>query len=58
MKIFHRKFLENAPQINNPFVPQEKVKPNYFINQLIIWILIFSVIFFMVQFLKWNTNFN
>jgi hypothetical protein len=58
MKIFHRKFLENAPQINNSLVPQEKVKPNYFINQLIIWILIFSIIFFMVQFLKWNTNFN
>lgn len=58
MKIFHRKFLENAPKINNPLVPQEKIKPNYFINQLIIWILIFSVIFFMVQFLKWNTNFN
>ena len=58
MKIFHKKFLENAPQINNPLVPQEKIKPNYIINQLIIWILIFSVIFFMVQFLKWNTNFN
>ena len=26
MKIFHRKFLENAPQINNPLVPQEKIK--------------------------------
>lgn len=58
MKIFHRKFLENAPQINNPSVPQEKIKPNYFINQLIIWILIFSVIIFMIQFLQWNTNFN
>lgn len=58
MKIFHRKFLENAPQINNPLVQQEKIKPNYFINQLIIWILIFSVIIFMIQFLKWNTNFN
>jgi len=58
MKIFHRKFLENAPQINNLLVPQEKIKPNYIINQLIIWILIFLVIFFVVQFLKWNTNFN
>jgi len=58
MKIFHRKFLENAPQINNPLVSQEKIKPNYFINQLIIWILIFSVIIFMIQFLQWNTNFN
>ncbi len=58
MKFFHRKFLENAPQINHLITPQEKIKPNYLINQLIIWILIFSVIIFMIQFLKWNTNFN
>lgn len=58
MKIFHRKFLESAPPINDPQVPEVKTNTNYFVNQFIVWILIFLVIFFLVQFFKWTTNFN
>jgi hypothetical protein len=56
MKIFHKKFLnqkENLAQ-NQSEAIQDKSKPVYFLNQVLIWSIIMIVVFFIFKFIIIN----
>ncbi len=59
MKMFHKKFLDQNLEVkndsNNVSTP-DKSKLNYLMNQSFIWILIISILFFIIKFLYLNTN--
>lgn len=53
MKLFHKKFLqqeENFTDNSESITSNKKTKINYFINQFLIWGLIFFVTFFILKF--------
>jgi flagellar biosynthesis/type III secretory pathway M-ring protein FliF/YscJ len=59
MKIFHKKFLnQDETQDNMKIVPvQEKPKLVYFLNQIVIWGVIFTMLYFIFKFITVNINF-
>lgn len=52
MKIFHKKFLnqEVLRDENIEAHSEDKGKINYWLHQLLIWGIIFSVIYFIIKF--------
>ncbi len=53
MKLFHKKFLnqeENFIDNSESISSNNKTKFNYFVNQFLIWGLIFCVTFFILKF--------
>lgn len=61
MKFLHKKFLENEEQIgdeaNNHSINETSRIP-YFLNQFVIWIVIISILLFILKFLNITTYFN
>ncbi len=59
MKIFHKKFLnQEETQDNTKIVPvEEKPKLVYFLNQIVIWGVIFTMLYFIFKFITVNINF-
>lgn len=54
MKLFHKKFLIQDEAFKNnteEIATQSKTKMSYFLNQFLIWGIIFSIIFFVFKFL-------
>ena len=59
MKMFHKKFLDQNLEVkndSNKVSRPDKLKLNYLMNQSFIWILILSILFFIIKFLYLNTN--
>jgi hypothetical protein len=59
MKMFHKKFLDQNLEVkndSNKVSTPDKSKVNYLMNQFLIWILILSILFFIIKFLYLNTN--
>lgn len=57
MKIFHKKFLTqevDKDEDHREIPVQKKSKINYWLNQLLIWGIIFVVIFFIIKFYNIN----
>jgi hypothetical protein len=53
MKLFHKKFFNQTENYSNDsqnIAPFNKTKINYFVNQFLIWALIFFVTFFIIKF--------
>jgi hypothetical protein len=58
MKIFHKKFLNQEENLegNQREAVQNKSKPVYLLNQVLIWSIILIVVFFIFKFILVNFN--
>ncbi len=56
MKPLHKKFLNDGKgKAGQDFSTKRTSKLNYFLNQALIWIFIFSILWFIINFLNINT---
>ncbi len=61
MKFIHRKFMGSfnpVKEIEHHYHNEVNYKKRYFFYQMLIWAVILSVLFLMIQFFKININLN
>jgi hypothetical protein len=59
MKLLHKKILDGESINEHPDNLLKKTsKTNYFLNQFMIWILIISILLFIINFLNINAYLN